>query len=89
LITIRAEVNTPQTIKISVIDTGVGMTVEQIQNLFIPDQNKSTEGTNKETGTGLGLVICKEFINLHGGEIDVKSETGNGSDFSFSLPWVH
>jgi len=71
---------------ISISDTGVGMTNEQIQNLFRIDKNISTTGTNNETGTGLGLILCKEFIEQNNGNIWVESEIDNGSVFSFSVP---
>ncbi|MBI9059900.1 MAG: tetratricopeptide repeat protein [Labilibaculum sp.] len=71
---------------IYISDTGVGMTSEQIQDLFRIDNNISTTGTNNETGTGLGLILCKEFIEQNNGEIWVESEVGKGSLFSFSVP---
>nr|WP_320119268.1 tetratricopeptide repeat protein [uncultured Marinifilum sp.] len=71
---------------ISINDTGVGMSQKQIDALFRIDKNSSTNGTNNELGTGLGLILCKEFINMNDGEIWVKSELGVGSTFSFSIP---
>lgn len=71
---------------ISINDTGVGMSQKQIDDLFRIDKNSSTNGTNNELGTGLGLILCKEFINMNNGEIWVKSELGVGSTFSFSIP---
>ncbi len=73
-------------IEVSVIDTGIGISPENIEKLFKIDVNYSTNGTADETGTGLGLILCKEFINKNGGEIRVESELGKGSSFSFSLP---
>ncbi|MBN2597435.1 MAG: tetratricopeptide repeat protein [Marinifilaceae bacterium] len=70
---------------ISIADSGVGMTKQQIDKLFKIDENKSTSGTSKETGTGLGLILCKEFIELNNEEIWVESEQGKGSIFSFSI----
>jgi signal transduction histidine kinase len=74
------------TVKIDVIDAGVGMPEEKLGNLFSVDKNSSTSGTDGETGTGLGLVICREFIEKNGGEITVKSKEGSGSVFSFIIP---
>jgi PAS domain S-box-containing protein len=73
-------------LKISISDTGIGMTKEEKKNLFNLDELQSTDGTSGEPGTGLGLIVCREFILIHGGDIEVKSEKGKGSTFSFSLP---
>jgi len=73
-------------IRITVEDNGVGMTEEQISNLFILGSNKSTIGTASEHGTGLGLILCKDFIDRHGGMIGVVSAVGLGSRFYFDLP---
>ena len=77
----------------SVSDSGVGISKNNIEKLFRIDQNYSTPGTNKETGTGLGLILCKEFVEKHCGRIWVESEGGNlpagkagGSVFKFTLP---
>lgn len=71
---------------VSVRDTGVGMSEELQSKLFNIAENVSTKGTEREDGTGLGLILCKEFIDKHGGKIEVKSEPGNGSEFIFTLP---
>lgn len=73
-------------IKVSVSDSGIGIPEDRIGNLFKIDENYSTEGTLNEQGTGLGLILCKEFIEKHGGEIWVESELGVGSTFSFTIP---
>ncbi len=73
---------------IKVIDTGVGISKEKIEKLFRIDQNLSTLGTHKEKGTGLGLVLCKEFVEKHGGKIWVNSEENKGSEFCFTLPFT-
>jgi signal transduction histidine kinase len=70
---------------ISVADTGAGMTPEQIQTLFRIDRKQSREGTAGEKGTGLGLIVCKEFIEKHGSTLHVESEAGKGSRFWFEL----
>jgi len=71
---------------LSVSDNGVGMDEASISKLFRIDQNHSTLGTEKEKGTGLGLILCKEFVEKHGGRIWVDSAPGNGSKFSISIP---
>ncbi len=73
-------------IKTVVSDTGIGIPSEKIDKLFSLDRSFSTEGTSGETGTGLGLIMCKEFIEKNGGNIWVESELGKGSTFTFTLP---
>jgi len=73
-------------LEISVADKGIGMTGEVAKNLFRIDSAHSTYGTSGEKGTGLGLIICKEFIDKHGGEISVETEPNKGSVFTFTLP---
>jgi len=73
-------------IAISVSDSGIGMSTESMNKLFKIEVNHTTVGTNNETGTGLGLLLCKEFVEKHGGKIWVESELGMGSKFSFTLP---
>lgn len=68
-----------------IADTGVGIDKENISKLFGMN-NFSTAGTRSEKGTGLGLLLCKEFVEKNGGKIWVRSELGKGSAFSFSLP---
>lgn len=71
---------------ISIIDTGVGMKPEVVQRLFKIGESASIKGTNGEAGTGLGLHLCKTFVDEHGGELTVRSAPGKGSTFSFSIP---
>ena len=73
-------------IKICVYDSGVGMNPEKVQELFKLDKNVSTPGTYNERGSGLGLILCKEFIEMNKGKISVQSKTGEGSIFGFTLP---
>ncbi len=73
-------------LNISVSDTGVGMTREQMDKLFQPFSQIRNQSTSKHDGTGLGLVITKRFCNMMGGEIKVESEFGKGSTFTLSLP---
>ncbi len=73
-------------VSVSVIDNGVGIAERDIQKLFRIDTQHSTPGTEREVGTGLGLIICKELIQRQGGNIWVESEPGKGSAFTFTLP---
>lgn len=76
-------------VEISVSDTGIGMDSNQIHNLFKIDKNlNSRKGTHGEKGTGLGLILCKEFIDKLGGTIDVESEPDKGTTIKFRLPDV-
>lgn len=70
----------------SVQDNGIGIPPEKIINLFAINHRNTTSGTNDETGTGLGLMLCKDFVKKHGGKIWVESEIGKGSNFKFSIP---
>jgi len=70
---------------VSVSDTGRGMSREQQQNLFRIDLEQSTRGTSGEQGTGLGLIVCKEFLKKHGTTLHVESEEGKGSRFWFEV----
>ena len=72
-------------VEINVKDTGVGMDENTRKKLFRLDETQTTAGTDNEAGTGLGLVLCKEFVERHGGQIRVESEPGNGSKFVFTL----
>lgn len=72
--------------EISIVDNGVGMDASIIDNLFTFESKKIKLGTNDEKGSGLGLIVCKEFVEKHGGKIKVKSQINKGSTFSFSLP---
>lgn len=71
---------------LSVTDNGIGITKQNLENLFRIDTSFSTPGTVNEKGTGLGLILCKEFIDKHQGKIWVESEPGKGSRFFVSLP---
>ena len=78
------EVN--QYIEIAIKDNGIGISAEDQRKLFKIDAFHSTPGTHDERGTGLGLLLCKEFVELHGGNIRIESEAGKGSIFAFTLP---
>ncbi len=71
---------------IYVKDSGVGMPPELLNKLFKIEENVTNKGTSGESGTGLGLILCKEFVEKHGGKIWVESQVGKGSTFWFSLP---
>jgi len=71
---------------VSVKDNGVGMEKHDIEKLFKIDEIYSKSGTLKEKGTGLGLILCKDFIEKHNGKIWLESEKGVGSTFYFSIP---
>ena len=74
-------------VEISVNDNGIGISDENKNKLFRLDSNVSTYGTADEKGSGLGLVLCKEFIEKHGGNIRVVSDVGKGSEFKIKLPY--
>ncbi len=71
---------------VSISDDGVGFSNSAVENLFNMERNISTTGTMQERGTGLGLLLCKEFINRHEGRISVESVQGRGSTFTFAIP---
>ncbi|MCK9617228.1 MAG: PAS domain-containing sensor histidine kinase [Lentimicrobiaceae bacterium] len=73
-------------IEFLVKDNGIGIPKQNIGQLFRIDSKYSTPGTEKEQGTGLGLILCREFVEKHGGKIWAESEEGKGSAFSFTLP---
>lgn len=73
-------------ITISVQDNGTGMNDVQLQKLFNVAYSQSTNGTNGETGTGLGLLLCQQFVQQHQGVLKVSSQLGQGSTFRFNLP---
>lgn len=73
-------------VRISISDTGVGIAPEDVERLFDKYEQARSRATRGEKGTGLGLYITKQLVELHGGEIEVKSEMGKGSTFSFTLP---
>ena len=75
-----------QEVVVSVADTGVGMSEAVIKNLFRIDSKHSTLGTANEKGTGLGLVLCKDFVEKNGGRLWVESKEGQGSVFYFTIP---
>jgi PAS domain S-box-containing protein len=85
-VNVKAKNTESKCVEISVEDTGIGMDQVILDNLFKVDARINRKGTEGEPSTGLGLILCKEFIEKHGGKIWVKSEVGKGSTFSFKLP---
>lgn len=74
-------------LQVNISDSGIGMAKNVIENMFrLDSKHKTKEGTAGEKGTGLGLILCKEFIEKHQGKIWVESQPGKGSTFSFTLP---
>lgn len=85
-ISVLATVKPDNTVEIKIRDTGIGMNPDMLSRLFILNEKTSRTGTEGEPSTGLGLMVCKEFIEKHGGKIRVESEEGKGSTFSFTIP---
>jgi len=85
-IEVSARSTSENLVEISIQDTGIGMNKEMIGNLFRLDVNTNRKGTEGEHSTGLGLIICKDFVEKHGGKLWVESEEDKGSIFRFSLP---
>ena len=75
-------------LQLSIVDTGVGMRPEDMIKIFNINQKHRSYGTENEEGSGLGLILCKEFINKNKGEIWVESEINKGSTFTFTLPLI-
>ena len=86
LITVSAKSLPDNSIEFSVTDNGIGMDDNIIANLFSIDAKPGRKGTENELSTGLGLVICKDLVEKHGGQLFVESNVGKGSVFRFTLP---
>ena len=87
VITISAFSNNKE-VEISIIDTGIGIETDTLKKLFKIEESVCTRGLNNEMGTGIGLVLCKDFVEKHKGKIWVESEVGQGSTFKFTIPIV-
>ncbi len=85
-VTIRTNLESNQSIKVSISDTGIGIPPELKSKLFILNEMTSRAGTEGESSSGLGLLLIKEFVEKHGGEIFVESEVSKGTTFSFIIP---
>jgi signal transduction histidine kinase len=75
-----------KSIRVGIKDTGVGISEDDINKLFRIDVQYTTPGTNNEKGTGLGLILCHEFVSRNGGKIWVESKIDSGTEFIFTLP---
>ena len=84
---ISATVNSNM-VEICIQDHGIGMSKTIAESLFSTFNKTSTEGTEQEKGSGLGLLLVKDFVTLHGGTISIDSEEGRGSCFRFTLPAI-
>jgi CheY-like chemotaxis protein len=82
---VSARLNPENLIEISIKDSGIGMNQHMMDHLFNIDENTSREGTEGEPSTGLGLIICKDFVEKHGGRLWVESQVGKGSTFHFTI----
>ena len=87
-ISISAAPHTEGMVRISIKDSGIGISPEMLENLFRIDVKIGRKGTEGESSTGLGLLLCKEFVEKHGGKIWAESEEGKGSDFIFTMPFA-
>jgi signal transduction histidine kinase len=85
-INVTADYESGHSLVVKVSDSGIGMTEELKNKLFLLDERTSRQGTEGEPSTGLGLLLCKEFIDKHCGRIWVESKVGIGSSFSFMIP---
>ena len=85
-INVSAKTSNNKSVEISIQDTGIGMNNFLVTNLFRLDVQTTREGTDGEPSTGLGMLLCKEFVEKHGGKLWVESKEGNGSTFYFTLP---
>jgi signal transduction histidine kinase len=85
----RIDINAVQNadyVEVSIADNGVGMSEETCKKLFLVSTNMTSKGTVGEKGSGLGLLLCKEFVDKHGGKIWAESHEGLGSTFHFTIP---
>jgi PAS domain S-box-containing protein len=86
-ISLSAKTADDRSIEISVKDSGIGMNKALVDNLFRLDIQTNRKGTASEPGSGLGLLLCKEFVEKHGGRIWVESKEGKGTVFNFTIPY--
>ena len=84
-VVVSVERESRRVVRIDVVDTGIGIPEDKVESIFELEKNISTKGTDGETGTGLGLVICKDFIEKNNGKIWYKSDEDK-TTFYFTLP---
>ena len=87
-ITFSANATDTNMLEIAVADTGIGIGREHLSKLFRIDSRYKRLGTAREKGTGLGLILCKEFVEKNGGKIWIESDVGQGTTVKFTLPKV-
>jgi PAS domain S-box-containing protein len=87
IISVSAKLTADNMAELSVSDNGIGMNKERMENLFRLDVNTNRKGTDGEASAGLGLLICKEFLEMNRGQLFLESEVGKGSTFRFTLPY--
>ncbi|MFA6102571.1 MAG: PAS domain S-box protein [Victivallaceae bacterium] len=85
-ISLSAKIASDKSVEIAIKDSGIGMSRAMIDKLFLIDVKTCRKGTENELGSGIGLLLCREFVEKHGGKIRVESETGKGSIFYFTIP---
>ena len=88
VVSVSAQTSGTKRVELAIRDTGIGMSETMISNLFRPDVRTTRKGTDDEPSTGLGLLLCKEFVGKNGGQIRVESQVGEGSVFYLSMPAV-
>jgi signal transduction histidine kinase len=86
IVTVGCEIKRNDQMRVYIADTGIGISEQNIKKLFRIDEYFSTSGTAGEGGTGLGLIICKEFIEKNKGKLNIESKLGEGTTFTFVLP---
>ena len=84
-VSVTTERNT-EVVKLTIKDNGIGIKHSNIEKLLKTDKPVSTPGADNEKGTGLGLIITREFLRLNNGSIEVKSKEGEGTEFTISIP---
>ena len=85
-ISLSAIQKSDKSVEVSISDSGIGMSHSMVENLFRLDVQTNRKGTDGEPSTGLGLIICKDLVEKHGGKLSVASEQGIGSTFRFTIP---